>query len=424
MDVNSLQRTGVENAGDASFKAGGFEVEAARVLQRLRTTLAEVIASVPGAVSKPAELRRALGIDMNLSCKLFKVISASGCLAAGPHVPGTAALRTFLNAASKAGVREQVIASATVAAAEFERFVASHAGDRAAFNSMVSSVATSGDAAQIALQHRRAAFRAQRHIFGIQARAQVKCVVAQPANDPRMLDCAQITGFVSLGQLRANAPLVVSRVLIANDDGTLREIEREPLDPTPDQQHGIALLREFCSQPPPRFRMVQVAPGTAYGELMSNGVGKKAAVTCIEGHLARAAVPRYREEANRIGANAAKIRIPCEVLLLDLLVHEETFGALTPIAFTCAEHLGEVAASGVCEEWRRLEPRESVAYLGKGPSALYAPEVPRYAELGRYVFHRLGWDGERFDVYRCRVEYPVLPSTVVMVFDLPAEPQP
>jgi hypothetical protein len=69
-----------------------------------------------------------------------------------------------------------------------------------------------------------------------------------------------------------------------------------------------------------------------------------------------------------------------------------------------------------------MEPYESVTYLGKGPSVLYTADVPRYPELANYAFERLGWDGERFDVYRCRVEYPVLPSTVAMVFDLPEAP--
>ena len=34
----------------------------------------------------------------------------------------------------------------------------------------------------------------------------------------------------------------------------------------------------------------------------------------------------------------------------------------------------------------------------------------------------LGWDAERFDVYRCRMEYPVLPSTVAIFFDLTDAP--
>ncbi|HVP12984.1 MAG TPA: hypothetical protein VMV94_17550 [Phycisphaerae bacterium] len=400
-----------------------FEAEAAAVLQRLRTTFAAILSSIPGSVSKPVELQRALNIDINLSCKIFKVISASGSLAAGPHVPGGAALRTFLNAASGKGVRAELISAASEAANDFTGLVTAHAGDRAAFDSMISASACPGDAAQITLQHRRATFRGQRHIFGMQAKVQLMCVVAQPSSDPRMLDLARITGFFSLRQMRPDTPLVISRVWTVNDDGTVRKVQREPLDPTADPASGIALLREFCSQPPPRHRVRQTAAGRVYGELVGNGIGKKSAITCVEGHVARAGVPRYRDASNSTGAINAKIRIPCERLFVDLLVREDTYGPLRPKAFSCAEHLDEVVVPAASEDWQRMEPYEPVTYLGKGPSVLYAADIPRYPELGGYAFERLGWDGERFDVYRCRVEYPVLPSTVVMAFELPEAPE-
>ena len=50
-----------------------FELEATDVLQRLRSAFAEVIAAVPGTVSKAAGLQRALNIDMKMSWKAFKV---------------------------------------------------------------------------------------------------------------------------------------------------------------------------------------------------------------------------------------------------------------------------------------------------------------------------------------------------------------
>ena len=419
--------TTYQNAGMLEERAekgtgGCFETDTAVVLQRLRTALSGVMAGIPGFVSKPAELQRALKIDMKLSCKVFKVVSASSTLAAGPHVPGEAALRTFLKAARKAGIDEQVVGAAAVAAEDFDRLVARHAGDRSAFDSMVSSRVAADDAAQITLQHRRAAFRAQRHSFGVHAKVQLHCLILQPAGNPHMLDLAQACGFLSLRQLRPDAPLVISRVRTTNDDGSVRKVRREPLDPTPTEATGITLLREFCSQPLPRLRSVPIAPGIVCGELASNGIGKQAAITCIEGYVVRAAVPRYREEGNRVGAKPAPVRLPCEALLLDLLVREDTFGSLTPKAFTCAEHIGEVPSPVTCEEWQRLGPPEAVPYLGKGPSVLYAPDVPRYPEMGQYVFDRLGWDGRRFDVYRLRVDYPVLPSTVVVQFDLPEAP--
>ena len=48
--------------------------------------------------------------------------------------------------------------------------------------------------------------------------------------------------------------------------------------------------------------------------------------------------------------------------------------------------------------------------------------MPRYVEMARYAFARLGWDGEQFEVYRCRVEYPVMHSAVVIRFPLPVAP--
>ena len=399
-----------------------FEARAAAVLQRLRTAFAAITASLPGSISKPAALRRVLNIDINLSCKICKVVGASGSLAAGPHVPGDAAIRTFLKAAGKAGVQQQLVVAAATAAADFARLVTNDAGDRTAFDSMISSLSGSGDAVQITLQHRRATFRGQRHIFGVQASVELMCVLAQPSSDPRMLDLAGITEFSSLRRMRPDAPLILFRFSTVNDDGKTRKVQRAPLDPTADQSYGISLIKDFCSQPPPQLRFRQTASGRIFGELVGGDIGNKSAVTCVEGHVTRMAVPRYCDESNQTGAINAKMRIPCEALVLDLLVREDTYGPLRPKAFTCAEHLDEVVAPGVSEEWQRMEPYESVTYLGKGPSVLYTADVPRYPELANYAFERLGWDGERFDVYRCRVEYPVLPSTVAMVFDLPEAP--
>jgi hypothetical protein len=410
-------------AGDGIDRRG-FQAEAEKVLHRLRTALAMVVDAVPGPKAKPAELQRALDIDFKLSWRVLKVVSAFGPLAAGPHVPGPGGLRTFLNAARKAGVQDRLVSAATLAAAEFDQLVESHAGNRTAFDSMISSLAATADARQITLQHRRAAFRAQSHILGLQTRVQLKCVLVQPALDPHKLDLVRITGLLSLRQLRPNAPLIVPRISLVNDDGgSLRDGHREPLDPTCGLIEGVALLRDFCSQPPPRIRAGPSELGPEYGELVSHGLGKGAAITFIGGHLVRGAVPRYREEGNPIGANFVRVRIPSEVLLIDLLIHEDTYGALAPVSFARAEHFGELPYLRILDEAQQLEPREPVAYLGKGCSVLYTPDVPGYADLGRYVFERLGSDPERFDVYRYRVEYPVLPSTVAMAFDLPAAPQ-
>jgi hypothetical protein len=183
----------------------------------------------------------------------------------------------------------------------------------------------------------------------------------------------------------------------------------------------MALLPDFCSHPLPKFGTRPTPGGVVCGELISDGVGKSSDVTCIEGHVTRSAIPRYRGAGQRLSW-CAHIRVPCEVVILDQMVRDDTFGHLDLSAYACAEHLGDVTAPEMCEDWQCFKPHETVAYLGKGSSVLYSTDFPRYGELGRHVFERLGWEAERFDVYRCRIEYPVMPSVVAMAFNLPPEP--
>jgi hypothetical protein len=130
--------------------------------------------------------------------------------------------------------------------------------------------------------------------------------------------------------------------------------------------------------------------------------------------VVRNAAPYYRDEHNLHNEYTAFVRAPCEVLINDLFVHEDMFGPLTPELIVFGDLLGGPEYPGGGREPPRLPVDEAVDYLGKGPGGIATADVPRYAELARYVFERLGWDGERFDVYRVRVAYPVVPSIVVM----------
>lgn len=398
---------------------GSFEEAAVRSLGGLRNAFAELIAAVPGDISKAADLHRALKIDMKLCWKVFKVATASNPLAAGPHVPGPVNMNAFLKAAAKRGVPAGFIHAAEDAAADFDRLVVAHAGDRATFDSMISAFASAEDAGQITLHNKRSAFRGNRHIWGVEAKTHLKCCLLQPAVDPRMVDIALIEGFVKLRQLRQDAPLIVSRVGTYDDDGTVRRVNREPVDRDGETPHGIALLREFCSKPLPQFRSVDASAGFIHTELVSNGLGNRGAITCFESHVTRSAVPRYRDENNRFGAYCVSVHMPCEVLILDVLAPDGTFAASAPVVEVCGERPNEAATPAQPKRRDRLPLHESVVYLGKGPSVLHTPDVPRYAEMARYAFDRLGWDGERFDVYRCRMEYPIMPSTVGVRFELP-----
>lgn len=403
---------------EAAASGPNFGSEASRVLGELRAALAAVIATLPGRISSASALQRALNIDMKLGWKVFRIIDTEDPLALAHLVPGAGAMRLFLKAAVEQDVKSTLIDRAARAADEFEQLVDTHAGDRASFEAMISSW-SADSRAKMDLNYKRAAFRSNSYFYGIQATAQLSCCLVHPSADESLIDVALLRGYMGLRRLRTSVPCVVAHVRATDAEGAPRALIREPLDPGGGTSHGVSLIRKFCSDPLPQFRTVEAEGGFVHGELIGEGVGNTAAVTCFTGDVTRKAGARYAGELDRDFGVCVMVRIPCTALILDLLVHEGTFGPFSPKLSVFGEHLEGAPFPSPTKERDRLELLESVLYLGQGLSVLPTREVPRYVELARFATDRLGWDADRFDVYRCRIEYPVMPSTVVLRFDLP-----
>ena len=136
---------------------------------------------------------------------------------------------------------------------------------------------------------------------------------------------------------------------------------------------------------------------------------------------------RRRDEHNRKHISNVRVRTPCEVLVHDVLVHESVCELGDPTLSVYSDHrdVDVVLESQIqARECDKLALKESVIYLGKGVDVLETPDVPQYPEMTRYALKRAGWDGHEFRVYRARIEYPVMPSSVVVYFDLPAAEAP
>jgi len=405
----------------ATEQSGAFEEEVGVVLGRLRGALAELLAALPGNVSKGPDLRRVVKLDNKLCWKVVKVATAGNPLAAAIHVPSPTNMKSLLKAASARKVPRDRREAVAQAAADFEKLVKDHAGDRASFDSMVS--AYGDDPAAIDLTHKRAAFRANSHICGMQAETQLNCCFLHPAQDPGMLDIATLRGGLNLRRMRPDATWIVAEARTADNDGVVRrEIVREPLDPSQETTHGLAPLRAFCSEPLPRFSTVGGQGGFVLGELAGNRVGNASAITCITADVIRNAASCYQDEHNTHGELVAGVHTPCHVLIHDVLIFKGMFGPISPEVCVYDDYWRKMSRGATVPEAVTLATREVVSCLGRGPSVLPTPDVPRYAEMARYAFARLGWDGEQFEVYRCRVEYPVMHSAVVVRFPLPKAP--
>ena len=399
-----------------------FDRDSQRVIRNCRTAFAELIDAAPARIGNASELQRALQIDMKLAWQIYK-IATGGSIAVGVHMPGRPNVRKLIRAAKRHGVSPDVLERVASAADEFDRLVATHAGDRSTFDSMVSAHGAEDQGEALTLRQRRAAFRANRHLRGAQATVQLKTLMLHPSENPRLLDLVAIQGYLDLRRVRYDGPLVVSRVRISDDNHGIRRSKWEPLGPTAGQDAASSLLGAFCSPDMPPFRAVRTSGDFVLGELAGHGVGNRSAITCIDGYLARAAVPKYRDKTNLYGAMLTWVPIPCEVLVLDLVVHEGALGSLNPIVGCYSSMLNESELPGAMESCDRLPLNESVVFLGRGLPVLHSADIARHAEMYAAVFEKLGWPSERFDVYRCRIAFPVMLSSVLIRFDLPQVPE-
>jgi hypothetical protein len=394
-----------------------FDLDSQRVIRDCRAAFAELIAGAGEAIRTASDLQRALQLDMKLAWQIHK-IATGGSIAVGVHMPGRPNVRKLIHAAKRRGVSPEVLEKVAAAAEEFERLVATHAGDRSTFDSMVGTHGAEDQGEALALRQKRAAFRANRHLRGAQAAVQLKSMLLHPSEDPCLLDVVAIQGYVDLRRVRYDGPLVVSRVRLSDDDHAVRTSEWEPLGPVAGQSPESSLLGAFCSPDLPPFRAVRTSGNFVLGELAGHGVGNRSAVTCIDGYLARAAVPKYRDQSNVYGAMLTWVPIPCEVLVLDLIVHEDALDRLNPIVGCYGTRLSESELPGAMESCDRLPVNESIVFLGKGLPVLHSADIPRHAEMYAAVFKKLGWAAERFAVYRCRIAFPIMLSSALVRFDL------
>jgi hypothetical protein len=373
------------------------------VLQELRPALAGVLEGLQPPARRPSELRRVLNLDQNLSWSIFNAATAGDARALATLLPGRRAMERFFTAAEVRGVSKDAVSRARAAFESFEGLVADQAGSRDAFETMVS-----GQAAGQELKHKRAAFRANSLMWGRQARVFCATKIMHPAaGKPGMVDGVFIKGMVGLHRTRRSVPLhtMAHHWRTANAGEAAIPNPPEALDPREAGPDSIGLLRDFCSAPLPEFQPRVSRQGYRSHEMMSRGLGPADEVTYFTGESRRAEAAAPGTVPGAEVLLFKTVDTPIGMFVGDILMHRDIWGTRPPEVQVYACPL-----DGATEfrEQDLLPLTERAEYLGDGIDAARMPWVPRYAEMLAYAMGRMGWKGEEFRVFRCRVEYPVL----------------
>jgi len=100
-----------------------------------------------------------------------------------------------------------------------------------------------------------------------------------------------------------------------------------------------------------------------------------------------------------------------------MLVHRPTF----PRVVSQIEVYGHCSGDSPYDIERThptLPLAEQIAKLDAGADDARIQGVPQYHEALQHVCDRLSWRLDDFDVYRVRIEYPLLDTLVAMRFDI------
>jgi hypothetical protein len=388
-------------------------------LLRVQDAFVDAVGNVPEPTDRPHEIAKSLGLHKTLAWKLAKIMETTDPVVIFQRIPGSGAVDKILKSAKRHGVPAERIEAVRRALADLDEIVARHAGDRETFEMILAGL-TAENGKDVELLYRRDGFQATSFIWGVQARTMMRAVIVNPNPDGKMLDAAVVFGCVDFRRLRPDRSWVIERWRPTDDLGRPIPVRREAIDATSE---GYApLLQDFCSTSRTEVQRRILEDGTVEDEIGVGPLGNEGAVTCFTGEVVHSVMPRYRADANRILAQNLELRTPCRTVVFDHLVPADLYGRVTPEARFYGELAGRPLYSTLRSDRDRLPIHEQVEYLGNGPGVLRTRDVPQYEQMIRHVCAQVGWDADRLDVYRLRMQFPYVPSTITYEYPLPEAP--
>jgi len=390
-----------------------LEARIAQVASDLRDTLQALVDELPEGGRGPQALGKALAMDKVFASRLLKALRLKDPIAVAYHVPGPEPLRRFCRAARRRGVGDALGAAAEKAVDAFQVLVREQVGDRSALEAILSTWLPEARR-EFELRRKQAAFRALSQLRGNAAETTLGTVLLHPSETTGMLDVVWLFGLFGLRRLRpgARVKLTTRRLTGGGRDRRPRTLDRRPVD----DLRGVR-LDQFCDAKPAELEIRHV--GETFHYFLSGddyGVPSTSDLVLAEANLA--------EIEDRIDVAAgvrpyvfAEVSVPCRSLLFDVLVHEDVYAGTDPTLFLYDTNLEGVASpNDSARDVDRLDLTETMTRLPSDVAQWRVPDVPNYAELLRYTFDQLGWQGERFRAYRCRMDYPLYGTQVVAAF--------
>ena len=389
----------------------GFEADTIEAVTQVRDAYARIIETkCPGSKAVTA-ISDAFGIHRKLAWQVVKVAYADDPFVATRHLPPSKSVQLWLKSAREVGVEHDLIDVARSACDRLESVISTHASSRSEFEMLIESIGQTSDV-QSEEKWRQQAFLGNSYTLGVQCRTLMSLNVLMPSSDKAdHFHSVQIRGLMGYRQTRANVRWVVNQsVLIDDDNDETRTMTREALDPEGAAKYGgVPVITELCSDPMPALQRVAADRGMMQDELLSGEVGLTGQRTLVTGEILRNIAPTYATSEGKRAHFGVAVRIPTQMLHFDLFVYKGLFGQVKRELVGFSELVSQIAF----DERDTISVSDQIKKLGTGVSLAQAPDIAGYPDLARSVFGRLDADPDDYELYRIRMAYPPLPSSVV-----------
>jgi hypothetical protein len=376
-------------------------------------------------IEKPQDVSRQIGIDKNLSWKIARIAGDDDALSAAALVPGPEGIGILVEALERGGVGGEELSALRRAFTLFEDMVRQHAGDRPTLQLLLDGV-TSRASLELS---RRTAFRGLSGVWGVQARVRIMTQFLMPsADDPLALDTVILASLIDVRRLRPlpGWPIFrfqryVGSIESGDATATVQERRLEPLeDPASPSDPGL-IMRSWCSPHDVRVQSVSTPMGIVH-ELADGPLGLTGTSTFVFGHLERRAVSRYDDgKTGGKGEMGAVVTMPIETLLFDVIAHRDLAEVAAAKVQVFGNPFGNASLDAEARRSLLLPISERVREITGTPTRFDTEHAQQYPELIKHVFGRIGADPSDFRVFRVEMQYPPMPSTVMVSYSLPTQ---
>jgi hypothetical protein len=385
------------------------------ITREVQQSFARLIGQLPGRVVRASHLQKCLEIDSKVAWQVFKIAKAQDPLEAVRYMPSMVSIKRVVAAARGKGVSSEVLSAMEKAVSHYDAAGREHADGRASFTAMVSSMRGDDSAEATTFQARRAAFRANCHLWGTQTGVFFsQCVLRRlPTGE---LKGAKITVKRDFRRLRSDAMPISYGWGAVNANGELVNRAEIPIDADAVEQFGIPLLPEFCSTPIPQFGKPEIRNGWQVQYMLADQIGKMGAIDLAIG-VCRDETPIVMPSGRKVAYTGFSGRVPTELAVVEFLTHRPSFGIVQP-QFRVIPEMSAGLAAELERPTTKIPTFEHVQNLGEFAGAPPVSELRDYTRMTRRALAHLNWSASEFDVHRVVIQYPLLHTISGLYFDL------